>query len=306
MEQGTRQLRLEPLPESVSVARRWVRDVLVELGRDDVAEAAVAGTSELVTNVILHAKTDITVGVRAENGRLVVSVTDGTPLSSQLRLSSHLAHERDSTVGRGLSLVRAYAAEWGISVTDSGKSLWFVPSTGSAETAVPEFIPDLSGLVEPVTFGAEESVLVRLVDAPVPLTRVYQERWIELLRELQLIALGEASPIQRLAAEMCQVARQVRSADLMTDESLADYVDAIADGRQHQTLVLEVPRRLRPAVVRIQELFDEIDRVAVDHLLYVPSDEARALRVWWFSEAQRQLDGKPPRAWVDVPRSVEA
>jgi two-component sensor histidine kinase len=79
---------------------------------------AVLLTSELVINAITHAQSDISVTVRAQ-GSLIVSVFDegGDQLSrdDQDRLDG----------GRGLQLVDALAASWGVSLEERGKAVWF-------------------------------------------------------------------------------------------------------------------------------------------------------------------------------------
>nr|WP_246283714.1 ATP-binding protein [Nocardioides perillae] len=70
---------LEPEPRSVQAARRWVVDVCARLGRDDLADAAALGVSELVTNALLHAEPPLAVRVGGTREHPRVEVHDGSP-----------------------------------------------------------------------------------------------------------------------------------------------------------------------------------------------------------------------------------
>jgi anti-sigma regulatory factor (Ser/Thr protein kinase) len=79
---------------------------------------AVLLTSELVTNGIIHAQSDISVTVRAE-GSLIVSVFD----EGVAQLTQDNQDRLDG--GRGLRLVGALALSWGVSPVERGKAVWF-------------------------------------------------------------------------------------------------------------------------------------------------------------------------------------
>ncbi len=51
-----RTLELEPAPASAGAARRLVREVLVQVGREQWRDAAELAVSEIVTNAVLHAQ----------------------------------------------------------------------------------------------------------------------------------------------------------------------------------------------------------------------------------------------------------
>jgi anti-sigma regulatory factor (Ser/Thr protein kinase) len=108
------------LPESAGRARRFVARVLAEAGRAEVAEVAVLLVSELVSNAVLHAGTELELVVRVLPDRLAVEVHDLGGGRAIRRQYSNL-----SGTGRGLMLVEELARDWGTVVTDAGKFVWF-------------------------------------------------------------------------------------------------------------------------------------------------------------------------------------
>src|SRR6478752_4254635 len=65
-------------PRGVQNARRWVVDVCTDIGREDLAECAELGVSELVTNALLHADAPYDVRVRGTREHPRVEVRDGS------------------------------------------------------------------------------------------------------------------------------------------------------------------------------------------------------------------------------------
>jgi anti-sigma regulatory factor (Ser/Thr protein kinase) len=86
----------------------------------DLCFVATLLTSELVTNAILHAGTEIEVEVTLEAGRARVAVKDRNSQLPEPRTGP-----RDATTGRGLRLVAAMASAWGAERIDDGKVVWF-------------------------------------------------------------------------------------------------------------------------------------------------------------------------------------
>jgi anti-sigma regulatory factor (Ser/Thr protein kinase) len=113
-------ITLEPEPVNAGRARRFVVDAVHRLAGDAQAELAELLASELVTNVILHARTSLTVRVLCDDGRLRVEVVDSSDAVPLRRSFSAQA-----ATGRGLDLVEVLAASWGTHATESGKVVWF-------------------------------------------------------------------------------------------------------------------------------------------------------------------------------------
>ncbi len=105
---------------SVAVARRFVRDKLVEWGIDEPMDDALLVVSELAANALTHAESSYRVRLVATGTALRIEVEDdgaGTPEPQPLTETEE--H------GRGLHLVGALAASWGMEAGASGgKRVW--------------------------------------------------------------------------------------------------------------------------------------------------------------------------------------
>ena len=113
--------RLPAHPTSARRARRFVVDAVHRLHWDAVAEIAELLVSELVSNAVLHAGTELRLRVTADGLCLRVEVMDASPAPALRR-----SYSESSTTGRGLALVEALAARWGSDpVVGDGKSVWF-------------------------------------------------------------------------------------------------------------------------------------------------------------------------------------
>ena len=120
-----RAITLSPDPRSAGAARAFVRSVIE--GHVADTDDAVLLTSELVSNVIRHAHTDVTVEV--EVGPPVrVGVRDGAAATGAFRalMERPTWPETSSVTGRGLSLLRALSSSFGLDDDESGgKVVWF-------------------------------------------------------------------------------------------------------------------------------------------------------------------------------------
>lgn len=113
-------LGLRPVPASAGLARRFVARTLAGWGRDDVSDDVTLLVSELVTNAVLHARSDLLLVVVSERGRLRVEVQDASPAAPVPRAAA-----ADAMTGRGMALVENLSAEWGVRRTSGGKGVWF-------------------------------------------------------------------------------------------------------------------------------------------------------------------------------------
>jgi anti-sigma regulatory factor (Ser/Thr protein kinase) len=92
----------------------------------DVRDTAVLLTSELVTNALLHAGTDLMVHVSGTNpgadpgGAVRVAVDDGSDIAPALG-----DLDAGALGGRGLPLVACLANRWGWEPLPAGKRVWF-------------------------------------------------------------------------------------------------------------------------------------------------------------------------------------
>jgi anti-sigma regulatory factor (Ser/Thr protein kinase) len=121
-------ITLPPEPSSVALARQFVRG---HLDADDVdLDVAMLLTTELVTNVVRHARTNLDLVVTLEP-TIRVEVHDGEAATEAFR---DLIAEPPTNVaitsagGRGLGLVAAIASRFGLGEEPgswNGKIVWF-------------------------------------------------------------------------------------------------------------------------------------------------------------------------------------
>ena len=117
----TRQLILPAELSSVREARRFVRDTAIEWLLDALIDDVQLGVSELVTNAVRHAQTDVVLTVRLSD-KLIVEVQDSDP---ELRHPAVPNKDPLATSGRGLQIVSAVSADWGVRSVPQGKVVWF-------------------------------------------------------------------------------------------------------------------------------------------------------------------------------------
>ena len=124
-----RRVRLPADRRSPAAARALVRSVLSEADLTDLLDEALLLTTELSTNGVLHAGTDIDLEIVVDGGELTVVVTDSSTISpvafAPAVAAPHLHGAEVPERGRGLFLVDHFAAAWGVTHHASGKEVWF-------------------------------------------------------------------------------------------------------------------------------------------------------------------------------------
>ncbi len=114
-------LRLNPSPSSVAEARRFSQLWLNTEGASELVDVVALLVSELVTNVVLHARTPFELSLEHRGDRLRVAVADqadGVPVRKSIDV--------DAGSGRGLMLVDAMSLAAGLDVgaDGQGKQVW--------------------------------------------------------------------------------------------------------------------------------------------------------------------------------------
>lgn len=114
-------MHFHPEMENVSRARKFAAEHTSSVGSGDAADVVELLVSELVTNAILHAGTEVTLQLSYDDGVLRVEVRDALPGKGVRRRHFGTA----ATTGRGLELIEALATEWGVEAGAHGKTVWF-------------------------------------------------------------------------------------------------------------------------------------------------------------------------------------
>src|SRR4051794_35273437 len=202
-------MALAPVPASVGQARQFVTEAIrtacaassvpVDGNALDTARLLV---SELVTNAVIHARTEIGLGVTMTGGLLEVQVGDGST-----RLPSQRAHAATATTGRGTELVAALASSSGTRLIAGGKETWFTLPVGlGSSTDRPEAAPKVPMTVRaasstPSESGPATSVRVTLAGLPTALFAAFVHQAEALLREYLLAAFGEVEDPSRARSD---------------------------------------------------------------------------------------------------------
>lgn len=121
-------IQLEPTPASAAKARRWSEERAARAGVVEVSDTLGLLVSELVSNVVLHARTPCDLSISRAGSRLRVEVRDGSS-----RLPRVIGKPDPFALsGRGMLLVDALSDAHGAESLDGGgKLVWF-------ELALPE------------------------------------------------------------------------------------------------------------------------------------------------------------------------
>lgn len=123
---------------SAGAARRFVSATLSAWGFESLEHAATLLASELVSNVVLHAGTDLDILLRRPAGRVRIEVHD-----RDHRLPTRKHYSLTATTGRGLGLLEDLAQAWGAETTPGGKVVWFELDETEADL-VPVLVAELS------------------------------------------------------------------------------------------------------------------------------------------------------------------
>ena len=286
-------VRLAPAPESARQARRFVADVLDAAGATSFVDTAALLTSELVTNGIVHAHTELQVVVDATPRWVRVEVVDGNPM-----LPARRGYDEEAPTGRGLEMVELLADDFGVQpLEDDGKRVWF------------RLGADAHGRCEDSTSvsRAPASVAVHLVNLPVTLYNAWQAHADAMLREATIVALDRH--LGELPEEFALANQALAALAAGTRELFARGPET----PDHADVELDIPRDLVAGFPVMRDLLHRCsERSAAGELLVPPSlPEIQAVRRWVCDEIANQAQGRPARAWeqpsvADRPLTAES
>ena len=152
----------------------------------------------------------------------------------------------------------------------------------------------------------EDLVEVRLLRLPLEVRARSTSLGADLLRDMTLIAGGQASGSAGGAVprRLLEVADEVQTVYRPMVESTNEEIEAATD--RGEEVLAEVVYRLPPSAAdfmqRIESVLEEVEAycTAGKHLLMLaaPPDVA-AYRSWTMSEIRRQIAGHPPTPWPE-------
>ncbi len=293
------ELRLNSDTDTVPQARRFVADHLTgDLPPDVVADAELA-VSELVTNAILHAGTEIVVRITLMPPSVRIEVEDASPVTPVRPLPS-----AQSMTGRGLALIESLSQEVGVDRTRAGKVVWCVipaveghPSNGmDVDEAVADDLIDaiLENWEPDPDLKVEDPVFtVELGDVPTDLLLAAKEHMDNLGREFALAATGASSgETEAMPADMATMVDTVLHR--FSGPRHAIKVQALASasrGDKRTTLSLALPLSAAEAGEAYLKALDQADAYArsAKILTLETPPQHRAFRRWYVETIIEQL-----------------
>jgi PAS domain S-box-containing protein len=303
-----RALRLLPRPDSAGRARRLVRDLLGECRHADWIDRAELAVSELVTNGVLHAHTELLVTARCDVDGLRVEVRDESSL-----LPSQRHYGDQATTGRGMALVAAVTQAHGVlSGGGAGKTVWFTICDEPDEPEDPDVGALLDGWGDDLAVPPAPAQPLRRVvlpGLPPTLWLAAAQHHDALLRELALFRAGRQQTTDDLAvadaarfAIRCAVddaLAAAREKGLARDPLPAGHPARLTAVPPALDLRIEVDDDASATFAVLQDVLDEAERLATSgRLLARPGlPEVIAIRDWAAEQVISQLAGLPPSPW---------
>lgn len=117
-----RTLSLDAVHSAPAQARALVAEAARSWGLDDLVFAAELIASELVSNAVVHAATQVDVLVRRGGHGFEIRVRDHSP--NPPALPAHAPSDLAAVRGRGLFLISVTAKRWGCLVGSADKVVW--------------------------------------------------------------------------------------------------------------------------------------------------------------------------------------
>ncbi|KAA1426600.1 PAS domain S-box protein [Nocardioides antri] len=271
-----------------------MREVLKAASAPDLLEAAELAISELVTNAVVHAGSEIKVRIRAAEQALRVEIDDCSARLPVLRTWS-----TTSGTGRGLHIVDQSTDRWDADLAPHGKTVWFEigqPGEASAGRAS-------ASHVDPEDPERENVVLVTLLDVPLLMHRAWQEHAATLLREYLLYALDEdlgALDDHAAASDAMSILDEQIPAPTLPDDPEALMESSVEPGVTAADVVLRLPQASVANIAVLDDVLSRARTAASEGLLLVPATqpEIAEMRQWLCREVATQAAGTAhPRPW---------
>ena len=276
-------------PSSVGAARRFIaaRTAAWSFPEPAAGQLVLIG-SELVTNAVLHARTELTLTLELRADRVRISVKDRSKAPATLR------HYRpDALTGRGLGVVAALSDRWGVSTAPDGKVVWAeLRANGEPHVPVPPSRTDWPAPSPPPPRAPGDRP-VRFPGVPVDGYLEVQAHNDALFRELELVSIEfEGDHAAKVAAPLADLVDQLYRRFRGQRDSHREVVAAAqAAGRP----TVELASTASPGAVAgarsylaLLEQADELCRAGV-LLTPEPPPSVKALRSWFVDQMAAQV-----------------
>ncbi|MEZ0579814.1 ATP-binding protein [Nocardioides sp. MH1] len=286
----------------------------VQIGRQDLAECAELGVSELVTNAVLHALPPIRLELRGTAGHPRIEVSDGSVVPPQpgsvaggIDLDAFDLDAFDSGktgdidiselsgFGRGLDMVARASRAWGAVIEDDGKTVWFEPASDFADTGADFQLMAPPDTGEPRTRLGE--VAIQIKGVPVHAFSRFQRHYRDLRREIRLLALAHEDdyPLAKVLSDHFNALEM----PLRSGMGREQVDEALEAGSETTDLRLRMPPHIARQIGELIDLLDAADDFSrAERLLTASrSPEQRAFQIWFLSEFRRQAAGAAPQPW---------
>jgi PAS domain S-box-containing protein len=254
----------------------------------ELADTTELLAGELVTNALLHARTEVDVAVSVRDGRVRVAVSDERPHLGPVphRCSPYAG------AGQGLVLVEHLASRHGVDTDERRKTVWFELSPDGSP-------PSPSGWRSGKAPHAADGT-VTLADVPDALYTASLQHRHAVMRELTLAALTGDGGVG-VRPEDLATAHDVNNA---ISAWVADAMDEQASEAGIRSLSLRAPADAVAAVRTLRDVLRLAEEAArEERLLTLPAlPRCLLFQEWLFDQITGQLTGGHPTAWTVVPR----
>ncbi len=304
-------------PEAVPRARRFAAATIGEVV-PDLLDDALLVVSELVTNALLHGGSPVTLRLELNAGVMRIEVSD--PVTD---LPVRMQDGDQGMTGRGLRVVDALAAAWGVDLEPTGgKTVWAELSSNSTERPrspgskrAPSTRPAAPSAPAAQMAATDRLYAVELGDVPTDLLIAAKAHIDNLVREFTLAAAADAGRhddgMERLPADLAELVRTVVHGFAPARAQIKrQALAAAAEGARMTRLTLRLPASAAAAGEEYLAALDEADRYARSaKLLTLETPPAhRVFRRWYVQELvdelRRQAGGAPARRVTTFPEKL--
>ena len=293
-----------PEPAAVASARKFVRETLQgwldtrpAAADTELVDDAVLLTSELVTNAVVHAGTQVQVTCKLAASAVEVVVRDSHPARMVPGPARDDNIPAERTNGRGLLLPSALASAWGVSYGAEAKAVWFRMGLAGQKTSLAEPVGDPDAAESAVPAAGWN---VRTASPDAAGQPAVEPSYDDLLRQAvgsaRVIVAGDAA--YALVADedgdlSVRAATGISPAALLRTAPSVATVPFIVDGRVTGVLAVAavLPGRFGDTdVQRLQQLADSM-AAALERARLAGLERARRARIDVLAEASELLAG---------------